>query len=99
MGTSSGLKLSVWIDTSRLQIIRDDLHCNAVRICGQDLGRLMVAGSHALGCDLEAWLSPELWDHSPDQTLDHIVTAARSAEELHRHRRHQPHNPRPFPPR
>jgi hypothetical protein len=29
-----------------LQIIRGDLHCNAVRICGQDVGRLLAAGRH-----------------------------------------------------
>ena len=47
-----------------LPIIRDDLHCNAVRICGQDLGRLMAAGGPALDCGLQVWLSPELWDRS-----------------------------------
>ena len=69
-----------------LQIIRDDLHCNAVRICGQDLARLMAAGEYALACGLEVWLSPELWDHSPDQNLDYLGQAAEVAEELHRHR-------------
>jgi hypothetical protein len=69
-----------------LQIIRDDLHCNAVRICGQDPGRVMAAGRHALDCGLQVWLSPELWDHSPSDTLDYIGTAAEAAEELHRHR-------------
>jgi hypothetical protein len=69
-----------------LQIIRDDLHCNAVRICGQDLGRLIVAGEYALDCDLEVWLSPELWDHSPSETLRYIAEAAEAAEDLHRHR-------------
>jgi hypothetical protein len=68
-----------------LQIIRDDLYCNAVRICGQDLSRLMAAGRHALDRGLQVWLSPELWDHSPNETLDYIVLAAESAEELHRH--------------
>jgi hypothetical protein len=69
-----------------LQIIRDDLHCNAVRICGQDLGRLIAASGHALDCGLPAWLSPELWDHSRGETLDYIGKAAEAAEDLHRHR-------------
>ncbi len=69
-----------------LQIIRDDRHCNAVRICGQDLGRLMAAGGHALDCGLQVWLSPELWDHSPGDTAGYIAKAADAAEELHRHR-------------
>jgi len=59
-----------------LQIIRDDLRCHAVRICGQDLGRLMAAGRHALDCGLQVWLSPELWDHSPGETLGCIAKAA-----------------------
>lgn len=69
-----------------LQIIRDDLHCYAVRICGQDPGRLIAAGGHALDCGLQVWLSPELWDHSPGDTAGYIAKAAEAAEELHRHR-------------
>lgn len=65
-----------------LQIIRRDLHCNAVRICGQDLDRLVRAGQDALDQGLEVWLSPELWDHTPSDTLDYVAEAARRAEEL-----------------
>ena len=51
-----------------LEIIKNDLHCNAVRICGQDIDRLITAGEDALDQGLEVWLSPELWDRSPEQT-------------------------------
>ncbi|HEY6278949.1 MAG TPA: hypothetical protein VIX86_21775 [Streptosporangiaceae bacterium] len=68
-----------------LEIIRDDLHCNAVRICGEDPSRLAIAGRHALDCGLEVWLSPELWDRSPGETLAYIGQAAQAAEELRRH--------------
>jgi hypothetical protein len=57
-----------------------------VRICGHDPARLLAAGRHALDCGLQVWLSPELWDHSPSETLDYIAEAARAAEELRRHR-------------
>ena len=67
-----------------LQIIKDDLHCDAVRICGRDIDRLMTAGEDALQQDLEVWVSPELWDGSPDETLDYLVEAAGGAEELRR---------------
>ena len=67
-----------------LQIIRDDLHCNAVRICGRDLDRLMIASADALELGLDVWFSPELWNHGPDETLDYIVDAARRAAELSR---------------
>ena len=67
-----------------LQIIRDDLHCNAVRICGQEVDRLLGARQAALDLGLEVWLSPELWDHSRAETLAYIAGAAARAEELHR---------------
>jgi len=67
-----------------LEIIKSDLHCNAVRICGQDIGRLITAGEDALGQGLEVWLSPELWDRSPEETLDYLAGAAERAGELHR---------------
>ena len=65
-----------------LQIIRDDLHCNAVRICGREIARLVTAATAATDLGLEVWLSPELWNKSPRQTLAHIAQAAAAAEAL-----------------
>ncbi|OXM64223.1 hypothetical protein [Amycolatopsis vastitatis] len=65
-----------------LRIIRDDLHCTAVKICGRDLGRLTFATETALALGLEVWFSPELWDKDPERTLAHITAAAREAERL-----------------
>jgi len=65
-----------------LEIIARDLHCNAVRICARDLDRLVVAAKYALDMGLEVWLSPELWNKSPKDTLNHLVAAAEAAEEL-----------------
>ncbi len=65
-----------------LEIIKNDLHCNAVRICGFSIERLMVAAEDALKQGLEVWLSPELWDKSPKQTLDYLTKAAAAAEKL-----------------
>ena len=66
-----------------LEIIRDDLHCNAVRICGEDVGRVMTVAADALALGMDVWLSPELRDHDRPETLDYIATAARQAERLH----------------
>ncbi|MFF3665548.1 hypothetical protein [Microtetraspora malaysiensis] len=41
-----------------LRIIRDDLHCNAVRIMGGDPERMELAATHAADLGLEVWLSP-----------------------------------------
>jgi len=65
-----------------LEIIKNDLHCNAVRICGLDIDRLMTAAEDALKQSLEVWLSPEMWDRSPRETLDYVVKAATAAEKL-----------------
>jgi hypothetical protein len=69
-----------------LEIIRDDLHATAVRICGQELDRLTAAGEEALERGLEVWFSPELWEHSPDETLAYLAEAAKRAEDLRRYR-------------
>ena len=65
-----------------LGIIKNDLHCNAVRICGLDIDRLMTAAEDALTQGLEVWLSPEMWDRSPDETVEYIRRAATRAEAL-----------------
>src|SRR6266446_7171037 len=68
-----------------LEIIKNDLHCNAVRICCLAIDRLMTAAEDALKQGLEVWLSPEMWDKSQEETLDYIVKAAAAAEKLREH--------------
>lgn len=41
-----------------LEIIKNDLHCNAVRIVGTNIDRLLIATEDALKQGLEVWLSP-----------------------------------------
>jgi hypothetical protein len=65
-----------------LEIIKNNLHCNAVRICGLDLDRLMTATEDALKQGLEVWLSSEMWDKSQEETLDYLVKAAAAVEKL-----------------
>lgn len=65
-----------------LEIIREDLHCNAVRITARDLDRLEIAARHALALGLEVWLHPVLWDKGPDATLAYMVRGAELAERL-----------------
>jgi hypothetical protein len=65
-----------------LEITRDDLHCNAVRICGLEINRLVRAAEMALRLGLEVWLSPEMWDRSQVETLAYITKAAAEVEAL-----------------
>src|SRR4051812_18229063 len=69
---------------SDLTMIRDELHCNAVKLCGRDLDRLTAAAEDALALGLEVWFSPELWDRGPAPTLTYLAGAARAAEALRR---------------
>lgn len=65
-----------------LEIIKNDLHCNAVRVCARDIGRLMTTAEDALDQGLEVWLSPELWDKGEPETIQYLSKAAESAERL-----------------
>jgi hypothetical protein len=66
-----------------LQIIRDDLHCNAVRFQGTDIDRLTTAATDALKLGgLQVWFSPELFEQSREETLAYLVQAATAAEPL-----------------
>lgn len=41
-----------------MQIIRNDLHCDAVRVTGGHRDRLETAARHAADAGLEVWYSP-----------------------------------------
>jgi hypothetical protein len=65
-----------------LEIIKNDLHCNAVRIQGLEIDRLVIASEAALKLDLEVWFSPEMFEQSQGETFDYLVKAAGAAESL-----------------
>jgi hypothetical protein len=65
-----------------LQIIKDDLHCNAIRITSRDISRLTATAKDALEQGLEVWFSPVLWDETPESTLEYVTQAARVAESI-----------------
>jgi hypothetical protein len=65
-----------------LEIIRDDLHANAVRIVGSDVGRLTVVTEIALESGLEVWFSPAYFEYSPDETTTRLVAASEAAARL-----------------
>ncbi|MHB8960983.1 MAG: abortive infection protein [Candidatus Limnocylindrales bacterium] len=65
-----------------LEIIRGDLHANAVRIVGSDVGRLTAVAEIALGLGLEVWLSPAFFEYPPEETAARLVAAAAAAARL-----------------
>jgi hypothetical protein len=82
MGDNWRPKLDPKTTRRELAIIKDDLHCNAVRIQGLDIDRLVTASETALSLGLEVWFSPEMWDRSQRETLEYVVKAAEKAEGL-----------------
>jgi len=67
-----------------LEIIKNDLHCNAIGISGKDIGRVMLTAEAALNQGLEAWLNPADWGNKPPEpTLTYITEAAKAAQPLH----------------
>ncbi len=65
-----------------LQIIRDDLHCNAVRISARDPRRLVTTGEIALSLGLQTWFHPQCWDRGAAATARYLERAAAAVEAL-----------------
>lgn len=74
--------LDVSVVRRELEIIRDDLHANAVRIVGSDVRRLTAVAEIALGLGLEVWFSPTFFEYSPEETAARLVAAAEPAARL-----------------
>ncbi|HVD14694.1 MAG TPA: hypothetical protein VNK73_09615, partial [Actinomycetota bacterium] len=67
-----------------LRIIRDDLHCNAVRVMGGDPERLESAATYAADLGLEVWFSPYPLELTTDELLSLFADCAERAERLRR---------------
>src|SRR4051794_12248209 len=65
-----------------IEIIKNDLHCTAIRISGERIDRLSVAADYALQQGLEVWFSPSLQNATPSDTLTYLAEAAQAAEKL-----------------
>jgi hypothetical protein len=65
-----------------MRVIRDDLHCTAVRITGGDPDRLEIAATHAAAAGLEVWFCPFTCDLTTDELLDLLADCADRAERL-----------------
>lgn len=65
-----------------LEIIRNELHCNAIRISGLDIDRISITAEIALKLGLTVWFSPALHYDNRENTLRYIVEGAVAAEKL-----------------
>ena len=83
-GTSNRESFDLAVVRRELEIIRDDLHCTAVRITGGDVERLDSAARLAAEAGLEVWFSPFPCDLSEEEMLDLLADCAERAERIHR---------------
>lgn len=67
-----------------LRVIRDDLHCTAVRVMGGDPDRIEMAAAYAADLGLEVWFSPYPLELTAEETLSLFVDCAGRAERLRR---------------
>jgi len=63
-------------------IIRNDLHCECIRISGYDVERLIKASEYALESGLQVWLSPVFIDATQEQNAEYLHECAVAAEKL-----------------
>ena len=83
-GTTTHEPFDTAIVRREMRIIRDDLHCNAVRITGGDPDRLEIAATYAAAAGLEVWFSPFTNGLTMDELLDLLAGCAERAERLRR---------------
>jgi hypothetical protein len=65
-----------------MRVIRDDLHCTAVRVTGGDPDRLELAARYAADAGLEIWFSPFTCGLTIAELLDLLSDCALRAERL-----------------
>jgi hypothetical protein len=81
-GTSSRQRYDPDTVRRELEIIRDDLHCNAVQVTGGDADRVEVAARIAAELGLEVWFSPYPLELTTTEILDLLVDCAERAERI-----------------
>ena len=83
-GTSTREPFDPEVVQREMRVIRDDLHCNAVRITGGYADRLKIAATRAADAGLEVWLSPFTNGVTQGELLDLLADCAEHAERLRR---------------
>ncbi|MFE4539996.1 hypothetical protein ACFRKB_33815 [Streptomyces scopuliridis] len=84
MGTTTREPFDPAIVRREMRIIRDELHCDAVRVTGGDRDRLETAARYAADAQLEVWYSPFTNGLTLAELLDFLADSAERAERLRR---------------
>jgi hypothetical protein len=83
-GTTSREPFDPVVVGREMEIIRGELHCDAVRVTGGDRDRLETAARQAAGAGLEIWYSPFTNGLTQAELLDFLIDGAARAERLRR---------------
>jgi hypothetical protein len=83
--TTGGLTREIFdltVVREEIEIIKNELHCNAIRISGLSIER--IAGAAAIACSLglTVWFSPSMPYENQENTLEYITRAGRAAGQL-----------------
>lgn len=70
------------IITSDIEVIKNNLNCNSIRIYGKDSTILLLTAEIALQKGLNVWLSPRLINESSENTIIYLKNLAREFELL-----------------
>jgi len=65
-----------------IEIIKNELHCNAIRISGLSIERIAGAAEIACSLGLTVWFSPSMPYENQENTLEYIIRGSRAAEQL-----------------
>lgn len=83
-GTTTHEPFDAEVVRREMRVIRDDLHCTAVRITGSHPDRLEIAAAHAAAAGLEVWFCPFTNGLTQEALLDLLADCAERAERLRR---------------
>ncbi len=83
-GTLSRPVFDELVVKKEIEIIRHDLHCDAIRISGCEVGRLSRASEFALEAGLQVWFSPACPEATGQETISYLTDCAVAAEVLRR---------------
>lgn len=81
-GTTTREPFEPRVVSREMQIIHDDLHCNAVRVTGGYPERLEIAAAHAAEAGLEVWFCPFTNNLTGEELLELLADCAGRAERL-----------------
>jgi hypothetical protein len=81
-GTTTREPFDPQVVKREMQVIHDDLHCNAVRVTGGHPARLETAARYAAEAGLEVWFCPFTHNLHSEELLQLLADCAERAESL-----------------